>query len=296
MGGLSRHILQQGPVMAALGRSALMALAQQVEGKGASGPPATPGPTHTAVVNPRPAQLLSDVVRWSGGSPRAYRGIVPAYLFAQWGFPLVSRTLDGVSYPLTRILNAGCRMEIHQQLPANEPLHVSAQLTECDDDGRRAILHQRLVTGTPSAPSALTCDFQALVPLKRGDGKKKERPRVPRDAKELAFWRIGPKAGLEFAMLTGDFNPVHWVPAYARAAGFRNTILHGFATMARAIEGLNKTLWAGDVRRLSVLDVRFVRPLVLPAKVGLYIDGEGGVWVGDAPGGPTYMQGTYETF
>ena len=42
-----------------------------------------------------------------------------------------------------------------------------------------------------------------------------------------------------------------------------------------------------------MLDVRFVRPLILPAKVGLYVDGQGGVWVGDAPGGPAYMQGSY---
>ena len=294
MAGLARHLLQQGPVVAALGRSALMALAQQVDQSRQTATPMTPGAVITQTVAPRPAGLVNDLVRWSGGEPRAYRGTVPPYLFPQWGFPLQSRTLDGISYPLARILNAGCRMTVNGQIPANEPLELSAQLTGVDDDGRRAILHQRLVTGTASAPEALTCDFQALVPLSRGDGKKKkERARVPRDVKELAFWRLGPRAGLEFALLTGDFNPVHWVGPYARAAGFRSTILHGFATMARTIEGLNRTLWAGDVERLKVLDVRFVRPLILPAKVGLYVDGQGGVWVGDAPGGPAYMQGSY---
>ena len=293
MAGLTRHLLQQGPVVAALGRSALMALAQQVDRDRETAAPSTPGPVITQSVAPRPKALVQDVVRWSGGEPRAYRGVVPSYLFPQWGFPLQSRTLDGISYPLARILNAGCRMTVHAPIPANETLNLSAQLTGVDDDGRRAILHQRLVTGTASVPEALTCEFQALVPLRRGEGKKKERPRVPRDVKELAFWRLGPRSGLEFALLTGDFNPVHWVGPYARAAGFRSTILHGFATMARTIEGLNKTLFAGDVHRLKVLDVRFVRPLILPAKVGLYVDGDGGVWVGDAPGGPAYMQGTY---
>jgi acyl dehydratase len=293
MAGLTRHLLQQGPVVAALGRSALMALAQQLDREREPSAPPTPGPVITELVAPRPRGLVNDLVRWSGGEPRAYRGVVPPYLFPQWGFPLQSRTLDGISYPLTRILNAGCRMTVHAPIPADETLQISAQLTSVDDDGRRAILHQRLVTGTASVREALTCEFQALVPLERSAGKKRERPRVPRDVKELAFWRLGPRAGLEFALLTGDFNPVHWIGPYARAAGFRSTILHGFATMARTIEGLNRTLWAGDVDRLKVLDVRFVRPLILPAKVGLYIDGVGGVWVGDAPGGPAYMQGTY---
>jgi hypothetical protein len=62
--------------------------------------------------------------------------------------------------------------------------------------------------------------------------------------------------------------------------------------MARAIEGLNRSLFSGDVRRLEAIDVKFTKPLVLPAKVGLYVDDEN-VFVGDAPGGPAYLVGTY---
>src|SRR5688572_23840617 len=127
-----------------------------------------------------------------------------------------------------------------------------------------------------------------------GDKKKPEPERVPLDAEELARWKIPSNAGLAFAMLTGDFNPVHWVPPYARAFGFRNTILHGFSTMARAMEGLQRTLFAGSVRAIRVLDVKFTKPLVLPAKVGLYVKGES-LWVGDAPGGPAYLVGTFQT-
>ena len=70
--------------------------------------------------------------------------------------------------------------------------------------------------------------------MKKKNGKaakKREPSRVPGDARELSFWNLSASAGLEFAKLTGDFNPIHWVPAYARASGFRNVILHGFATM-----------------------------------------------------------------
>jgi hypothetical protein len=110
--------------------------------------------------------------------------------------------------------------------------------------------------------------------------------------KELARWNLGTHVGLEFAKLTGDFNPIHWIPPAARANGFRNVINHGFSTMARAIEGLNRSLFSGDVSRLEAIDVKFTKPLVLPAKVGLYIDDDR-VFVGDAPGGPAYLVGTY---
>jgi len=40
-------------------------------------------------------------------------------------------------------------------------------------------------------------------------------------AHEIGWWSIRPNDAVDFAVLTGDFNPVHWLPAYARAAGFR---------------------------------------------------------------------------
>jgi hypothetical protein len=116
---------------------------------------------------------------------------------------------------------------------------------------------------------------------------------VPAHARELWYGRIRRDAGLDFAKLTGDFNPIHWIPAYAKASGFKSTILHGFATMARAFEGLNNSVVAPGAR-LGAIDVKFTRPLLLPAKVGIYVDDHGGVFVGDAPGGPAYLMGTYE--
>ena len=99
---------------------------------------------------------------------------------------------------------------------------------------------------------------------------------------------------LAFAALTGDFNPLHWLRPYAKAFGFKSTILHGFASMGRAIEGLNKSLFSGDVTRITVFDARFTKPLVLPARVGLYLRGQE-VFIGDGPGGPAYLVGSFET-
>jgi acyl dehydratase len=168
------------------------------------------------------------------------------------------------------------------------------------------VLQQRVITSTESAPNALIADMFAVVPLggkgdkKSGNGKggngaqpKKESARVPEDAREIAYFRLNAKAGLDFAKLTGDFNPVHWVPGYARAFGFPNVILHGFPTMARAIEGLNRGLFAGDTTRIKKWNCRFTKPLVLPAKAGLYVRGNE-VFVGVAPGGPAYLAGSFE--
>src|SRR5206468_11960798 len=134
--------------------------------------------------------------------------------------------------------------------------------------GRRAVLDQKIVTGTKSNPEAVVAHLFVFIPITKYDkksGKKTEKARVPVNARELAFWRLSADAGLDFAKLTGDFNPVHWVPAWARAFGFKSTILHGFGTLARAIEGLTRVRFAGDPNALEEIDVRFTRPLTLPA-------------------------------
>ncbi|MGH1345502.1 MAG: MaoC/PaaZ C-terminal domain-containing protein [Nannocystales bacterium] len=301
----TKHVLQQGPVIKTLAGVAWAALRQGKAAQSASF--ATPSEELIGLVEPLPAGLVKDYIRHVGGDPSSYKGLLPAHLFPQWSFPLASQTLRGVPYPLFKVLNGGCRLQIHEQLPAGVPLRARARLEGIDDNGRRAVLHQRVVTGTDQTPNALTADLYAIVVHDKktrerngtgGSSKKKEKARVPHGAEELARWKLRADAGLDFAKLTGDFNPVHWVRPYAKAFGFRNTILHGFSTMARTIETLQRTLFAGSIHALKSIDVQFTEPLVLPHKVGVYLgettDGARTVYVGDAPGGPAYLVGTFE--
>jgi acyl dehydratase len=300
----TKHVLAQGPVLRTLAGVAVSAIRQR-RNPGAGEIPSTPTPEVTAIVKPLPADLIRDYVRHVGGDPSAYRGVVPPHLFPQWGFPLAARTLTGLPYPMFKVLNGGCRVEVKAPLPAGKPLIARARLEDIDDNGRRAVLHQVVITGTEDEPDAVEAHLFAVVPLgspEKKNGKstngaaKKEPVRVPHDAEEIGRWRLRPDAGLDFAKLTGDFNPVHWISPYARAFGFRNTILHGFSTMARAWEGVQRGIFSGSTRAIQTFDVQFTKPLVLPAKVGLYVhDGDTRrIFVGDAPGGPAYLAGSFE--
>jgi len=285
-----RYALQQGAVIGALLKTGFAAMTQKR--------PASmevPGPSFSDTVSPRSQTLIDAYIRHVGGSPRAYRGQLPAHFFPQWGFPTLVKTLDAIPYDMTKVLNAGCRVVMHKPIPTGEPLFLRARIEDIDDNGKRALLTQKLWTSTRSAPDALECTMRVFVPLKRDkSGKKKEKPRVPEDVREVGRWRLGPKAGNEFAVLTGDFNPIHWIPAAARASGFRNCILHGFSTMARAIETLNAVRFSGDIRRLHAVEVKFTRPLVLPAKPAVFLGPDHTFYVGTQPGGPCFLEGSYE--
>ncbi|MCU0665015.1 MAG: hypothetical protein MUC50_22170 [Myxococcota bacterium] len=295
------HLLHQGPVIRSLAHTVFSSVAHAME-KGTSTPPQTPGPETSEVLQPRPPNLIRDYIRHVGGDPSWYRNCLPPHMFPQWGFPIMAKTLRGLSYNLVKVLNAGCRIEIHGPLPADQPLHLKANLEDVKDDGKKALLTQRLVTGTAECPELIVAYVTAVVPLEKKNGsgnssKKdtKERPRVPFDAREIDRFRLRADVGVDYGLVTGDVNPIHWLSLYARLSGFKRPILHGFSALARTVESLNRALWSGDVSLLKSIDIRFVRPLVLPADLGVYIDGQGAVFMGEAPGTTAYLAGSYSS-
>jgi acyl dehydratase len=263
-----------------------------------------PSPWISAEVAAPSLELVRAFVKNVGGDAASYRDELPPHLFPQWALPIASRALAGVPYPLTRVLNAGCRIERRAPLHVGERLQVRARLESIDDDGARAILTTRIVTGTERAPEALVTDVHAFVPLARNGGasgapaERRSPPEVPVAARELAYVRLRADAGLDFAKLTGDFNPIHWSAAYARAAGFPSPILHGFGTFAIAVEALVRRVLSGRVSGLRGIEARFRKPLVLPARVGVYVtevrDGAGSLFVGPAAGAAAHLVATFE--
>ena len=290
----SRHVLQQGPVLAAIGRTAWLAVSQKIKRSSHSeAVPVCPGPVYERTCEPLPQALLDDFVSFLGGRPESYRGQVPAHLFPQWSLPIAARTLEGLTYPMLKVINGGCRMERRGLIPVGQPLSVQGQLTRIDDDGQRALLTERVVTGTAEQPELLIAEFHAYVPLAKKSGVgKKEKPSVPRDARKIATIKLPANAGLSFAKLTGDFNPIHWLAPYAKASGFKNVILHGFGTFALAAEALVQHVFDGDPEQLQTMEARFTRPLVLPAEVSVFVLA-GDVFVGTETEKPAFMTGTF---
>jgi acyl dehydratase len=259
--------------------------------------PEVPGPDICATVPPRPAKLVADVIRWAGGDPEAWQGALPFYLHPQWGFPAVVATLRGLPYPMGRALNVGCTATMSGPIPIGQPLELRARLEAVDANERRVLLHQRLVTGTRELAEALVVDYQVLVPLPRAKGaprsSKPDRPVVPEDSREVARWPNEANAGLQFALLTGDFNPIHWIGSAARLAGFKAQILHGFGSAARTSEALIRHVCQGDPHALSQVSMRFTSPLVLPSEAALFLGDEGSFTVGLSPGGPAFFVGSF---
>jgi 3-hydroxybutyryl-CoA dehydratase len=65
-----------------------------------------------------------------------------------------------------------------------------------------------------------------------------------------------------YAGASGDFNPIHIDPEFARAVGLPQNILHGLWSMAQVARGVSQ-LAGGDPRALKRLSVQF-RGMGLP--------------------------------
>jgi acyl dehydratase len=73
-----------------------------------------------------------------------------------------------------------------------------------------------------------------------------------------------------YAGASGDFNPIHWNPGFAKMVGLPDTIATGMHTMARI--GKYVTDWTGDPGVVKRFTNRFTQPVVVPdegQKVGI---------------------------
>ncbi len=288
---LLKHIVHQGPMISTVLKMVLSVIMGPLR-RPRPIPQQLPESPVEKTLPPPPDGLINDFVRTMGGDPDTYRDCVPAHLFPQWCFPIVGSCIINLPYSMAKMLNAGCRMEINAPIPRGMPLQVRAFIESIDDDGRRAVVKVRVVTGTETQPDALVCLVSALFQIRRSKGNSgKEKPCVPETAQEIARLALSKRSGLDFALLTGDFNPVHWVGVYARISGFRSVILHGLGTFAHTVETLNRTVLNGQPDQLKMLELRFTRPLLLPGTPAVYCCEDGDIYVGDAPGKAPYAMG-----
>lgn len=292
---LPRHIVHQTPVLRTLA-GAFFQLMCRSAGKG-SFPDTLPGDWIHAVVPPRPDALIDDYITHVGGSLSVWRENVPPHFFPQFSLPLMAETLKGLPWDMARIINGGCSIRIADFLPRRTRIHMKARLQSIQQTGRLVVITQQLIIGTRQKNDMLHIEQTSLIPQKSEGptpSTKKERMEVPLNVREIGRFHVGARAGLDFAFLTGDFNPLHWIGPLARLSGFKGPILHGFATLARSMEMVTNNVLDGDRNRLKAVCVRFTTPLVLPGDAAVFIDDAGRIFTGKGLNEAAYLTGSLE--
>jgi acyl dehydratase len=69
---------------------------------------------------------------------------------------------------------------------------------------------------------------------------------------------------VRYAGASGDFNPIHYRDDVARSVGLDGVLAHGMLTMGLA--GAPVTAWLGNKGFVSSYQVRFTKPVYVPAR------------------------------
>lgn len=204
--------------------------------------------------------LVNHYVAWSGADAQRYVDVLPPHLFSQWGIPLVTDLLLQTGYALTGIINQGVTITIHDQLPRRQPLCVEVTLESVEEAEGRIRLSAHISTGTVEQPALQVATLHMLL-IQPSYKRRKGDIKAPaqHDWHSVGQWQAAADDGFGFALLTGDFNPIHWIRAAGKRSPFRQMVLHGFGMFARSYEQLP------NVAALTEIDVRFLRPVPLPS-------------------------------
>jgi acyl dehydratase len=135
----------------------------------------------------------------------------------------------------------------------------------------------------------------------------RERPSLPVGTE----WRLPGDLGRRYAAVSGDRNPIHLHALSARAFGFPRPIAHGMWTKARCLAALTEPGARGHAHPergaagwpdeglpdAFSIDVRFRRPILLPATVGFASAAAGDLasfCVREVAGDTTHLEGQLE--
>jgi acyl dehydratase len=167
-----------------------------------------------------------------------------------------------------RVVHASERIELHAALPPEGRVRAQMRVLGVTDKGAdkgALIAMEREIFDAETGTKLATVGHVAFC---RGDGgcgsagqplaPPHPMPGGPADlALELP---TQPQTALIYR-LSGDRNPLHSDPEFARRAGFPRPILHGLATYGVIGHALLRTLCAGDPARLRGMACRFTSPV-----------------------------------
>ena len=99
------------------------------------------------------------------------------------------------------------------------------------------------------------------------DEPKPPPQKQPKLGPPNAVLRITPGQIRQYASVGGDHNPIHTNPIAAKLFGFPTVIAHGMFSAAAVLANIE-----GQLPDAVKYSVRFAKPVVLPARAGLYVD------------------------
>jgi acyl dehydratase len=200
-----------------------------------------------------------------------YEGRGPKVLPSFAVVPAFRPMLDQLSKTggnLAMLVHGGERVTLHAPIAPSGTLVTTATVRAIYD--MRKFAQVIIDTRSEDATGKLVAETSASM-LFRGEGgfggeaPPKASPPVEAPKDTPPTFSIEEASSPEQALLyrlSGDYNPLHADPDFARAVGFeQGPILHGLCTFGFMMRHAAKGAWGGDSTRVKAFDAQFRRPV-----------------------------------
>jgi len=171
-------------------------------------------------------------------------------------------------------------IEVHKPIPVEGKVRSTSTITGIYDKGSGGVVATESVSVDAASGEPMFTNRSSV--FIRGEGgwggdRGPSGPRnVPpeRDPDHSVSYQTRPDQALLYR-LSGDRNPLHSDPEFAKLAGFPTPILHGLCTYGFTGRALLHTLCGSDPARFKSMEARFSKP-VFPGDtltVKMWVDG-----------------------
>jgi len=228
----------------------------------------------------------------------ALRDLLPPTYPMVLAFPLHMAVMADGSFPFGAIglVHVENRIEQRRPIAVDEELTLRVRPTKLKPHpkGQTFSLLTKVLSGRRIAWESTSTMLRRGKPAadSGADGPKSadiERFSARRPLEASATWELGGDLGRRYGAVSGDRNPIHMHALAAKPLGFSRAIAHGMWTKARCLAALESRL-----PDAFAVDVRFRKPILLPARVEFASAGEGDeidFEVRDAKRGTPHLEG-----
>jgi acyl dehydratase len=185
-------------------------------------------------------------------------------------FPTVMSLVTGFDFPFAAMGSVHIENHITQYRPILVTDTVSVQVhAENLREHRRGLLVD-IITDVNVGNERTWHQVTTFLHQQRtslSDEPKPPPQKQPKLGPPNAVLRITPGQIRHYASVGGDHNPIHTNPIAAKLFGFPTAIAHGMFSAAAVLANIE-----GQLPAALKYSVRFAKPVVLPARAGLYVD------------------------
>ncbi|MCC6749086.1 MAG: SDR family NAD(P)-dependent oxidoreductase [Deltaproteobacteria bacterium] len=169
-------------------------------------------------------------------------------------------TAPGLNYGFDRILHGEQFTQVMRPLPSKATLKHRVKIKDIYDKGKNAVVVTEIKSFDEDGEELVRNELTAVVRGAGGWGGDRGPSNdvaYPERAPDAKFEAKIPENQALLYRLTGDWNPLHADPSFAKAFGFEKPILHGLCTYGFAARQAITAFCDGDPSLFKSIRVRF---------------------------------------